>query len=117
MFQCGRFVRLESPFEADRDEVAWMVVSEDRRRAVVGYYRILGQPDPGPVRLRLRGLDAGATYEVTPWPADGVDLVREPAGERSGAELMAAGFALDLGRDETMTRGDFWARLFVLDAR
>ncbi len=117
VFQRGRFVRLESPFEADRDEVAWMVVSEDRRRAVVGYYRILGQPDPGPVRLRLRGLDAGATYEVTPWPADGVDLVREPAGERGGAELMAAGFALDLGRDETMTRGDFWARLFVLDAR
>ena len=39
------------------------------------------------------------------------------AGERSGAELMAAGMALDLGRNETMTRGDFWARLFVLDAR
>jgi alpha-galactosidase len=117
VFQRGRFVRLESPFESDHDEVAWMVVSEDRRRAVVGYYRILGQPDPGPVRLRLRGLDAGATYEVTPWPADGVNLVREPAGERSGAELIAAGFTLELGRDETMTRGDFWARVFVLDAR
>ncbi len=116
VFQYGRFARLESPFEADRDEVAWMVVSEDRRRAVVGYYRILGRPDPGPVRLRLRGLDAAATYDVTPWPAGGVDLVREPAGERSGAELMAAGMALDLGRDETMTRGDFWARLYLLEA-
>ncbi len=93
-----------------------MVVSEDGGRAVVGYYRILGQPDPGPVRLRLRGLEAGATYEVTPWPAAGVDLVREPLGERSGSELMAAGMALDLGRDETMTRGDFWARLYVLEA-
>ena len=94
-----------------------MAVGEDRRTAVVGYYRILGEPDPGPVRLRLRGLDPDATYVVTPWPsAGGANLVREPRGRQTGAELMAAGIALELGRHETMSRGDFWTRLFVLDA-
>jgi alpha-galactosidase len=117
VLQFGRFVRLSSPFEADRDEVAWMAVGVDRRRAVVGYYRILGEPDPGPVRLRLRGLDPDATYAVTPWPAGGgANLVREPRGRQTGAELMSAGIALELGRHETMSRGDFWTRLFVLDA-
>ena len=115
VFQYGRFARLESPFEGDHDEVAWMAVAPDERRAIVAYYRILGQPDPGPVRLRLRGLDPAATYAVTAWPAAG-GLVREPAGDHTGAELMAAGMALDLGRNETMSRGDFWARLYVLEA-
>ncbi len=116
VFQYGRFVRLESPFESDRDEVAWMAIGEDRRRAVVGYYRILGRPDPGPVRLRLRGLEPDATYAVTPWPGEGVRLGREPGGRQTGAEMMAAGIALDLGRHETMSRGDFWTRLFILEA-
>jgi alpha-galactosidase len=116
VFQFGRFVRLESPFAGDRDEVAWMAVGADQRSAVVGYYRILGRPDPGPVRLRLRGLDPDATYAVTPWPAAGGGLAREPAGDATGAELMSAGMALELGRHETMARGDFWARLYVLEA-
>ena len=116
VFQFGRFVRLESPFEGDRDEVAWMAVGEDARRAVVGYYRILGQPDPGPGRLRLRGLDPDATYAVTGWPAADRRLAREGTGERTGAELMNAGLVLDFGRWETVARGDFWARLFVLEA-
>ena len=118
LFQRGRFVRLASPFEGDRNETAWMVVAPDRRRAIVGYYRSSTGPIPGPDRLRLRGLDPGATYAVTPWPADGVDRSSAShAGEQAGAELMAAGIALELGRHETMTRGDFWAWLFVLDAR
>jgi alpha-galactosidase len=116
VFQFGRFVRLASPFEGDRDEVAWMVVSEDRRRAVVGYYRILGRPDPGPGRLRLRGLDPEATYLVTGWPADDHRLRREGTGGRSGSELMNAGIVMDFGRLESVALGDFWARLFVLEA-
>ena len=93
-----------------------MVVSDDRRRAVVGTYRILGRPDPGPERLRLRGLDPAITYAVSAWPSFEDRLSRANAGERSGAELMAAGLVLDLERWETVVRGDFWARLFVLEA-
>jgi alpha-galactosidase len=116
LFQRGRFLRLVSPFENDGHRVAWMVVADDRRRAVVGSYRILGRPDPGPERLRLRGLDPEERYTVTSWPAVDDRLARANAGERSGAELMAAGLVLDLERWETAARGDFWARLFVLEA-
>ena len=116
LFQRGRFVRLISPFEGDRDHVAWMVVADDRRQAVVGTYRILARPDPGPERLRLRGLDPAATYAISVWPAIDDRLARANVGERSGAELMHAGLVLDLTRAETATRGDFWARLFVLEA-
>lgn len=116
LFQRGRFVRLASPFEGDRDHVAWMVVADDRRRAVVGTYRILGRPDPGPERLRLRGLDPDVLYRVSTWPGADDRLARPNVGERSGAELMGAGLVLDLERGETVARGDFWARLFVLEA-
>ena len=116
LFQRGRFARLDSPYEGDRDHVAWMTVADDRGTAVVGSYRILGRPDPGPERLRLRGLDPTATYRISTWPTVEDRLSRANAGERSGAELMVAGLVLDLDRSETATRGDFWARLFVLDA-
>ncbi len=116
LFQRGRFVRLVSPYQGDRNRVAWMVVTDDRRRAIVGTYRILGRPDPGPERLRLDGLDPAATYVVSSWPAVDDRLARANRGERSGAELMGAGLVLDLERSETPARGDFWARLFVLDA-
>jgi alpha-galactosidase len=104
------------PFDGDPNHVAWMVVTDDRRSAIVGTYRILAEPDPGPERLRLRDLDPAIDYGITGWPVADDRLARPNAGVRSGAELMSAGLVLDLGRWETATRGDFWARLFVLEA-
>ncbi len=116
LFQRGRFVRLRSPFEGDGNETAWMVVAEDRRAAVVGHYTVLNTPNPGPARLRLRGLDPAASYRVSVWP-DSVDTV---AGSnsivRGGDDLMRAGLLLAGDRWEIAARGDFQARLFVLDA-
>jgi hypothetical protein len=105
-----------SPFDGDRERVAWMVAADDRQRAVVGTYGILGRPDPGPERLRLVGLDPDVAYIVSTWPESADRLACVNSGERTGAELMSAGLVLDLDRWETITRGDFWARLFVLDA-
>jgi alpha-galactosidase len=116
LFQRGRFVRLVSPFEGDGNRVAWLSVAGDRRAAVVGTYQVLSRGDQGPSRLRLRGLDPDAIYRVTTWPAYDDRLARANVGERSGAELMAAGLVLDAERWETAARGDFWARLFILDA-
>lgn len=116
LFQRGRFVRLISPFEGGRNRVAWMTVSDDRRQAIAATYQILSQADPGPGRLRLRGLDHDAVYRVATWPAWDDRLARINTGERSGAELMGAGLVLDAERWENAARGDFWARLFVLDA-
>ena len=116
LVQRGRFLRLVSPFKGERDRAAWMVASDDRQRALVGMYQILGTPDPGPERLRLAGLDPEVIYTVTGWPASSDRLVQANTGQRSGAELMGAGLVLDLERSATVDRGDFWAQLFVLES-
>ena len=81
LFQRGRFVRLRSPFEGDGNETAWMVSAPDGTRAVAAHYRVLHRPLPVRDRLRLRGLDPDARYEVTAW-----SVVRRAAGHvRSAA--------------------------------
>jgi alpha-galactosidase len=111
VLQFGRFIRLWSPFDGDGNEVAWMSVAADSRRAVVGHYTVLSRPSPGPARLRLRGLDPDVAYRVSTWPA------RAEAGAvtRGGDELMRAGLLLDRDRAEA-ERGDFRARLWLLEA-
>ncbi len=116
LFQRGRFVRLRSPFEGDGNETAWLTVSEDRRRAVVGHYRILNRPNSGPSRLRLRGLDAAASYSVSVWPAGDDAVARANAGVHGGDELMRVGLLVN-SEDPADSRaaGDFAACLFDLE--
>ena len=116
LLQRGRFVRLRSPFEGDGNETAWMVVSDDQRRAVVGYYRTLNRPNPGVNRLRLRGLDPEVRYLVTPWPSRSDTVERDNAHTRGGDELAQVGLFLDVDRHEIASHGDYWAQLFVLEA-
>ena len=116
LFQRGRFVRLSSPFGGERDEAAWMSVADDARSAIVAHYRILSRPNPGPRRLRLRGLDPAAMYRLSIWPAPEEDegAVANPV-VLGGDLLMAAGLVLESGR-ESARQGDFRARLYVLEA-
>jgi alpha-galactosidase len=116
VLQRGRFLRLRSPFEGDGNETAWMCVSDDARHAVVGFYQALNRPAPGPERLRLRGLDPSLDYRVAVWPALDDTITRTNTLVRGGDDLMHAGLLLDGSREEAAERGDFWARLFVLEA-
>ena len=114
--QGGRFLRLHSPFEGDGNDTAWMCVTDDARHAVVGWYRELSRPVPGPRSVRLRGLDPATRYRVRVWPDVDDTLVRRNALVRGGDELMSAGLFLDDGARESAIRGDFQARLFELEA-
>ncbi|HTS14654.1 MAG TPA: GH36 C-terminal domain-containing protein, partial [Candidatus Sulfotelmatobacter sp.] len=114
LFQRGRFVRLRGPFAGHDDQTAWMVVAPDRSAAIVGVYGDRNRPEPGPRRLRLRGLDAAATYRVAAWPALDDGLGRRNTGPRGGDELMAAGLDLTAERTDVEARGDDWSRLFTL---
>ena len=60
ILQFGTFYRLKSPFEGN--ETAWMVVSEDRKTALVGWYRVLNQVNAPYNRLRLEGLHPEYKY-------------------------------------------------------
>jgi len=110
----GRFHRLTSPFEGDGNETAWMVVDDDASHALVGWYRTLSRPLPGPSALHLRGLDRASRYEVTVWPEADDWITRANVMERGGDELMSQGLFLDDHAWESQARGDFQARIFEL---
>ena len=108
LFQFGTFYRLQSPFEHNTS--AWMVVSDDRRKAIVGWYRVLNGVNLPYGRLRLQGLSEDLPYRVN--------------GESSihyGSELMNAGLITtdassgQAQGDEEMCR-DFESRLYILKA-
>ncbi len=60
VLQYGTFYRLVSPFEGN--ETIWMAVSEDRRTAIVGWYRVMNVVNAYYERVRLEGLDPQLCY-------------------------------------------------------
>ena len=106
LIQKGRFYRLLSPFEGNI--AAWIVVSEDKKDAIMGYYKILNDVNCPYRRLCLHGLDEKMEYTI-----EGVD------GVYSGRELMKAGMITSdpsagqvLDGGETCT--DFWSKIYLL---
>ncbi|MFS0862665.1 alpha-galactosidase [Fredinandcohnia sp. 179-A 10B2 NHS] len=106
----GTFFRLQSPFEGDGNVTSWMVVSQDRREALVGYYRVLARPNPGFSHLLLKGLDSNVEYKI-----NGRDTTY------FGDELQNVGLLLDKefsGAESSVNRikGDFTSRIYKLSA-
>nr|WP_241864942.1 GH36 C-terminal domain-containing protein [Lacticaseibacillus kribbianus] len=106
LIQYGTFYRLLSPFTGD--ETAWLVVSADRRHALVADYRGLNQPNqPAASYLHLQGLDPDLAYAIN------------GAGRHYGSELMNAGLRVATNNDVPAfdgTQGDFQSRLYELTA-
>ena len=114
LIQFGDFYRLKSPFDGDGNVTAWMVVSEDRREAVLGWYRVLYHANQPLGRLLLKGLDENLSYRIT---EDG----RERTIRYYGDELMYAGLITTEGVSREAALGqkagcDFDSRIFVLEA-
>lgn len=102
--QTGTLWRLANTQEGN--DAAWEIMAEDGSEAVVTYVRVLADPLARVAPLRLRGLDAEATYLVTPCGRDQdmpvVDAIH------SGDELMHVGFTPHL------ERRDFEALMWVV---
>ena len=62
LIQFGSFYRLRSPFGADK--AAWMVVSPDKKEAIVGVYQMMNRVNNGFTQIPLRGLDPALDYRV-----------------------------------------------------
>lgn len=107
VIQFGTFYRLRSPFE--HNIAAWMVVSDDKKTAVVGYYKILNDVNCEFRRLRLKGLDPDMRYGVG-----------ENDGWFYGDELMESGLVTTDASAGQPAFGefctDFWSRIYVLKA-
>ena len=113
LIQYGTFYRLSSPFE--NNITAWMVVSEDRTEALVGWYRTLNVANGPFTRLYLQGLEESDLYNVTEYTEGHESAVSTHYGD----ELMnlglitsdaSSGQYMD-GRRESC---DFDSRLFYV---
>lgn len=100
LIQYGDFYRLLSPFEGNH--TAWMFVSEDKKEAVVFFYRVLNTPNDALYRFSLSGLSEELVYEL-----EGTDSVL------SGSQLMNYG----LNVPAELTWGDFRSKMFILKAK
>ena len=58
----GKFYRLQSPFE--NNITAWMVVSDDKKEAIVGWYKVLNDVNESFKRIKLKGLNEVNKYEA-----------------------------------------------------
>jgi alpha-galactosidase len=98
LLQLGRFVRLLSPYEGN--DAAWLYVSQDKKEAIVFYFRVLDEASAPLVTLKLAGLDPDLTYQS--------------GGENFGGdELMQLGLYIDphLAGDYATQRFHFVAKV------
>ncbi|MDO4273780.1 MAG: alpha-galactosidase [Eubacteriales bacterium] len=118
LIQQGTFYRLVSPFEDNGNVTAWMVVSDDKKEALVGYYRTLQEVNTGYRRLKLRGLDECLSYQVTIKK----EITVKDTVTHGGDELMHVGlFVSDASSGENHEKyngsnGDYQSRLYILKA-
>ena len=108
LIQKGTFYRLKSPFEGN--EIAWMIVSEDQKKALVGYYRVMQPVNVGFKRLKLKGLKEDICYKVSGYAYDCY-----------GDELMQVGMILSdsasgVWKKGVNDKGDFQAEVFEIVA-
>lgn len=66
LFQYGTFYRLQSPYT--HNIMMWVVVSEERDEAILGYYQERQEPNGGFESLKLTGLKEDYLYKVTTRP-------------------------------------------------
>lgn len=107
LLQFGTFYRLLSPFEGNF--TAWMVVSEDRKTAIVGYYKVLNEVNGPFRRVALAGLDPELDYTINGKTVQGGD-------ELMNIGLITTDSAAGECRDPEMQSCDFDSRLYVLKA-
>ncbi len=108
LLQFGTFYRLLSPFEGNL--TCWMVVSEDQKEAVIGWYRTLSHSNLPFARVRLHGLNPDFCYEE-----------QNTLETHFGDELMNIGLITSDGMSGqvegcTGEYGDFDSRLYILKA-
>ena len=109
LIQFGTFYRLKSPFEGN--ETVWMTVSQDKKNALVFWYRERNLVNADYTRVRLQGLDPDLIYKNE---YNGI--------ENYGDELMNLGLLTTDGTAgeptcEDAPCADYESRIYVLTAR
>ena len=103
LFQYGKLYRLQSPFE--NNIASWMVVSDDKKQAVVVMYKTHKIPNIGLEYIKLQGLEESYVYTIN------------DKEKMYGDLLMEKGLGT-MGADEPWYKSDkdFTSRIFILKA-
>ena len=109
LIQYGEFYRLLSPFEGN--ETIWMVVSEDRNKALVAHYKTLQTVNTGFRRAKLVGLDPDKVYEIS------VNNYKAYGDELMNVGLILSDFNPEKNSTVARVVGDFASRLYILEAK
>ena len=104
--QFGDFYRLISPYDKDGNETAWGFVTEDKKKAVFFYYRVLARPNVKVPRLKFKGLSGEKKYTIQVI-GDG-NLYKEQV-VAYGDELMS------IGLERESVFGDFKAWEYLIE--
>ena len=75
-----------------------MIVSEDKKHAIVGHYTVLSKPSDIYHRFKLKGLDENLCYEV-----------EQKKTTHYGDELMNIGIILS--KDYSDNEAEYWIRI------
>lgn len=122
LIQKGWFYRLKSPFEqisSNDSSSAWMVVSKDKKEALVAYFRVLQPPQGSFQRIKLEGLLPEQRYEITEYGSFGE---KKEEHLHYGDELLNVGLSVSdfsSGLHEILReqQGDYFSRLFRIKAK
>lgn len=113
LLQFGEFYRLVSPYEGNY--TAWMSVSKDKSKGLLGYYKKITEANPPYKRIKMSGLDASATYKISGAGVMGQSVLI------TGDALMSIGLPLKpeysgtAPTAKTWWFGDFGASLFEIE--
>ncbi|MGN0144383.1 MAG: alpha-galactosidase [Clostridium sp.] len=114
----GTFWRIKSPFEGN--ETAWQIISPDNEEILVGWYRILAEPNNRNQNyLKLTGLHKDFYYTITSDINHSNYSSNTSSNIYSGSALMNIGIRLPYdfngaNSDTAEISGDFQSRLFYL---
>lgn len=110
LLQFGTFYCLKSTFEGNA--TVWMTVSNDKREAIVGWYRVLNGANLLCSRVRLAGLDPALCYEIV----NGEERRGYYGDELMNLSLITSDAFSGEGAPGQRHSCDFDSRLFVLKA-
>ncbi|QFT89487.1 Alpha-galactosidase [Bacillus sp. THAF10] len=109
LLQYGTFFRLKSPFESN--DTAWMVVSPDKKKAIVAFYRKMAVPNPSFVSIPLDGLDSDQMYQVQG------EYITYLGDELMNIGLQVPPLFTGTGKNnQTQLLGDYQSKVWVLEA-
>ncbi len=63
LFQYGSFKRLLSVY--DTNYTIWMVISRDKKEAILGFFQKLAKPNPGFETIKIKDLNKDKMYNIT----------------------------------------------------